>query len=265
MPHDLHSRSRRSRWPPPACGSSSRHRPPARARRPAVRLALDWYPNPDHVGIYTAIYHGDFARAGLNVTPLPPANVSDPMKLIAAGRADIGISYEPELFFAQQQDPPVVAVASIVPTALNSIITTRRQGITTPAGLGAIHRRGRQRRARRLSRHRAAAQRPDPENDVHRVNVGFNLRAGAAVRPASTRSPAASRTSRARSWPPPAPHPVVFPVDRYGVPGYDELVVVVNREKLQTDAGYRPRSRAFVSALRAGTAYARRTLRRRWR
>ena len=60
--------------------------------------------------------------------------MSDPIKLVAAGRADLGISYEPELFFAQQQHAPVVAVAAIVPTALNSIITTE-QGITTPAGL----------------------------------------------------------------------------------------------------------------------------------
>ena len=51
-------------------------------------------------------------------------------------------------------------------------------------------------------------------------------------------------------------HPVVFPVDRYGVPGYDELVVVANSERLASDGGYRHEVRAFVSALAAGTAYA---------
>ena len=49
---------------------------------------------------------------------------------------------------------------------------------------------------------------------------------------------------------------MVFPVDRYGVPRYDELVVVANGERLQTDDGYRHDVRAFVSALAAGTAYA---------
>jgi ABC-type nitrate/sulfonate/bicarbonate transport system substrate-binding protein len=48
----------------------------------------------------------------------------------------------------------------------------------------------------------------------------------------------------------------VFPFDRYGVPRYDELVVVANSERMQGDAGYRHEVRAFVSALAAGTAYA---------
>jgi putative hydroxymethylpyrimidine transport system substrate-binding protein len=85
-----------------------------------VSLQLDWYPNPDHVGLYTAIDRGFFRRAGLDVTPRQPTDVSDPIKLVAAGRTDLGISYEPELFFAQQQHAPVVAVAAIVTTALNS-------------------------------------------------------------------------------------------------------------------------------------------------
>jgi len=33
-----------------------------------VSLQLDWYPNPDHVGLYTAIDRGFFRRAGLDVT-----------------------------------------------------------------------------------------------------------------------------------------------------------------------------------------------------
>ncbi|HEX2587139.1 MAG TPA: ABC transporter substrate-binding protein, partial [Gaiellales bacterium] len=70
----------------------------------AVSLQLDWYPNPDHVGLYTAIDRGLFAGRGLDVTPHQPTDVSDPIKYVAAGRTDLGISYEPELFFAQQKD-----------------------------------------------------------------------------------------------------------------------------------------------------------------
>src|SRR3954454_7438793 len=115
------------------CGAAGASTAPDGATR-EVSLQLDWYPNPDHVGLYTAIDRGFFARQGLSVTPHQPTDVSDPIKYVAAGRTDVGISYEPELFFAQQQHAPVVAVAAIVPTALNSIITTE-QGITTPAGL----------------------------------------------------------------------------------------------------------------------------------
>ena len=93
-----------------------------------VSLALDWYPNADHVGIYTAIDHGFFRRAGLNVTPHAPSDVSDPIRLVAAGTTDLGIDYEPELFYAQQEHVPVVAVASVAPEALSSIIASARAG-----------------------------------------------------------------------------------------------------------------------------------------
>ena len=69
------------------------------------------------------------------MTPRQPSDVSDPVKLVAAGRSDLGISYEPELFFAQQEHAPVVAVAALVPTALNSIIARGGEGIDSPADL----------------------------------------------------------------------------------------------------------------------------------
>src|SRR5205085_12470749 len=92
-------------------------------------------PNPDHVGLFTAIDRGFVQRDRLAVKVRQPGDVSDPVKLVAAGRADLGISYEPELFFAQQQHIPVVAVAAIVPTALNSIIARGGEGIAAPADL----------------------------------------------------------------------------------------------------------------------------------
>src|SRR5436309_3542035 len=52
-------------------------------------------------------------------------------------------------------------------------------------------------------------------------------------------------------------HPVVFPYDRYGVPGYDELVVVANASKLHDDSGYRRAVARFVSALGTATRWAR--------
>ena len=91
--------------------------------------------------------------------------------------------------------------------------------------------------------------------DVHRVTVGFNLLpallAGRVDAIAGGFQNIEGAELAARGL-----HPVVFPVDRYGVPRYDELVVVANGERLQSDDGYRQEVRAFVSALAAGTAYA---------
>jgi putative hydroxymethylpyrimidine transport system substrate-binding protein len=106
-----------------SCGSSGSASNAGSAGEPPQKMTiqLDWYPNPDHVGLYTGIDKGFFAAAGLDVQPISPSDVSDAIKLVAAGRVDLGISYEPELFFAQQQHIPATAVAAMVPTALNSI------------------------------------------------------------------------------------------------------------------------------------------------
>ena len=220
-----------------------------------VTLQLDWYPNPDHVGLYTAIDRGFFRRAGLEVTPRQPSQVSDPIKLVAAGRADLGISYEPELFFAQQQHAPVVAVAAIVPTALNSIIAPGGHGISSPADLrgktiGVDGSDSTDAYVDTVLRSSGV----DPA-DVHKVTVGFNLVPALlsgrvdAVAGAFQNIEGAQLAARGL-------RPVVFPVDRYGVPGYDELVVVANSERLRSDAGYAAITRRFVRALAAGTAYA---------
>ena len=152
--------------------------------RPLTTLSvqLDWYPNPDHVGLYTAIDRGFFRRAGLRVEPHQPSDVSDPIKLVAAGRADLGISYEPELFFAQQQAAPVVAVSALVPQALNSIIARTDAGIHTLADLRGktIGEDGTQSTAAYLDTVLRSAG-LDPGKDVHRVTVGFNLLPGAAL------------------------------------------------------------------------------------
>jgi putative hydroxymethylpyrimidine transport system substrate-binding protein len=78
-------------------------------RSTPVSLTLDWYANADHVGVYAGIDRGFFARAGLAVTARPPSAASDSITLVATGRSDLGISYEPEVFFAQQRHIPVVA------------------------------------------------------------------------------------------------------------------------------------------------------------
>jgi putative hydroxymethylpyrimidine transport system substrate-binding protein len=222
----------------------------------SVSLQLDWYPNPDHVGLYTAIDGGFFERHGLIVKPRQPSDVSDPIKLVAAGRSDLGISYEPELFFAQQHDAPVVAVSAIIPTALNAVIVPGDAGVRTPADLrgktiGVDGSDSTSAYLDAMLRHVGL----DPQHDVHTVNVGFNLLPALlggkvdAIAGGFQNIEGAQLEVRGL-------HPVVFPVDEYGVPTYDELVVVANSDRLKSDAQYRAIVHSFVAALRAGTRYA---------
>ena len=62
-----------------------------------LTVLLDWYVNPDHAPLFVADAQGFFAQQGLDVELIAPANPNDPPKLVAAKKADIAISYQPQL------------------------------------------------------------------------------------------------------------------------------------------------------------------------
>ncbi|HUC08333.1 MAG TPA: ABC transporter substrate-binding protein, partial [Solirubrobacterales bacterium] len=66
-------------------------------------LTLDFYPNPDHAGIYMAQKLGYFEEAGLDLTIQTPSDPAAPIKQVGAGRSDLAISYEPEVILAREQ------------------------------------------------------------------------------------------------------------------------------------------------------------------
>src|SRR3954468_19756844 len=200
---------------------------------------------------------GFFAKRGLDVWVEQPSDVSDPVKLVAAARVDLGISYEPELFFAQQEQAPVVAVAAIVPRALNSLIARGDGGIRTLGDLRGrtIGEDGSKSTAAYLDTMLRSAG-LDPANDVKRVDVGFNLvpallsKKVDAIIGAFQNIEGAQLAARGVD-------PVVLPVDEHGVPRHGELVLIANRDRLRDDAGYRARVRDFTAALREATEWAR--------
>ena len=100
-----------------------------------VNLVLDYLPNADHAGIYAAIAEGEFAAAKLDVKPRTPSDPSAPLKLLASGRADLAISYEPELLLARAQGADLVSVGALVQVPLTSIISLGRKPIRNAAAL----------------------------------------------------------------------------------------------------------------------------------
>ncbi|MGN6380440.1 MAG: ABC transporter substrate-binding protein [Gaiellales bacterium] len=237
--------------------STSPSSPASTAPLQTVSVQLDWYPNPDHVGLYTGMDRGFFSRAGLHVDPVSPSDVSDAIKLVAAGRVDLGISYEPELLFAQQQHIPAVAVAALVPTALNSIIARTDHGIHSVADLRGktIGMDG----SASTSAYLTAVLRKaglNPDTAVNRVNVGFNLvpallsgRVDAII--------GGFQNIEGIQVAQEGVHTAVFPVDHYGVPSYDELVLIANPDRMHSDPAYRGMVARFVRALGQATAWAR--------
>ena len=90
-----------------------------------VTLLLDWFINPDHGPVIIANEKGLFKEAGLEVEIIPPANPSDPPKLVAAGKADIAISYQPQLHMQVHEGLPLVRVGTLVATPLNCLLVLK--------------------------------------------------------------------------------------------------------------------------------------------
>ena len=100
-----------------------------------VSLALDWYPNSNHVGVFEAVEQGFFEDEGLKVKVYTPADPSTILQTVGAGRDDFGISYQPDLLQARSEGIPVVSIMGIVQHPLNSIMALTSSGIESPADL----------------------------------------------------------------------------------------------------------------------------------
>ncbi len=72
---------------------------------------------------------GYFEEAGLDVSIDAPSDPAAPIKLVAAGRSDLAISYEPEVALAHEQGLDVVAIGALVNRPLTSLIWLKKSGI----------------------------------------------------------------------------------------------------------------------------------------
>jgi putative hydroxymethylpyrimidine transport system substrate-binding protein len=105
------------------------------AAQEKLSVLLDWFPNPDHAPLIIAQQQGYFKEQGLDVELIGPADPSEPPKLVAAGKADIAITYEPE--YMQQVDAglPLICIGTLIDRPLNALIALKGNNIKTLADL----------------------------------------------------------------------------------------------------------------------------------
>ncbi len=211
-------------------------------------VMLDFFPNADHAALYSAIAHGDFRTVGLDVRPQVPAEPAEPLKLLAAGKVDMAISYEPEVLLARDQGLRIVSIGALVQRPLTSIIALPGQHVRTVADLAGktVGTAGIAYQAAEL---RTALQTAGVSpSTVKEVNLGFNLvpamlsgKVAATLGGFWNYEAIQLRLLNRR--------PVVIPVDRAGVPSYDELVLVVREDEAHSRG---QDLRAFLQALSQG-------------
>ena len=214
-----------------------------------LTVLLDWFINPDHGPLYVAQERGYFKAAGLLVEFKAPADPNAPPKLVAAGKADLAISYQPQLHIQADRGLPLVRIATLVATPLNSLVVLKEGPIESVRDLkgkkvgfsvGGFE-------DALLSA--MLARQGMTLKDIELINVNFAL-SPALISGKVDAVIGAFRNFELNQLDLKGRAGRAFYVEEEGVPAYDELIVVAN----QKDLG-RPALKKFVAALEAGVQY----------
>ena len=106
------------------------------AKRTKITFILDWTPNTNHTGLYTAQEKGYFDEAGLDVEIVqPPEDGAE--TLVGTGKAQFCIAFQDTMLHAIVGDAkmPLTAVAAVLQHNTSGIISRKGEGIKTPKGL----------------------------------------------------------------------------------------------------------------------------------
>lgn len=214
-----------------------------------ISLVLDWFVNPDHAAIIVAQQKGYFAEQGLEVEIIEPADPSMPPKLVAAGKADLAVDYQPQLQQQVAQGLPLSRIGTLVATPLNSLVVLDNGKINSIADLKG-KKIGYSVSGFEDALLKAMLSSVDlKENDVELINVNWSLSPSllsgqvdaviGAFRNFELNQLALEHQKGKAFFP-----------EEHGVPAYDELILVAHKDKAQ-DA----KISAFLTALEKATIY----------
>lgn len=212
-----------------------------------LTLVLDWYINPDHAPIMVAQQTGAFAAEGLDVNIVPPSDPALPPRLVAAKQADLAITYQPQLHFFADQGLPLMRVGTLINTPLNTLMTLDKT-VKKPADL----------KGKRIGYSVSGIEQATlatmlahdgvNANQVKLVNVNFQL-TSALMTGQVDAVIGGYRNIEALEMKLAGKAPVVLNVEDYGVPAYDELIIVANRDEAHSE-----KIQKFLRALKKGNA-----------
>lgn len=214
-----------------------------------LTLILDWFVNPDHAPIVIAQENGYFADQGLTVEVVAPADPADPPKMVAAGQADLGISYQPQLHLQVAEGLPLVRVGTLVATPLNCLLVLDDGPVQTLADL----------KGKKIGFSVAGVEEALLTAmlkkggltlaDVTLVNVNFSLAPALMSRQVDAVI-GAFRNFELNQMEIEGRPGRCFYLEEEGIPSYDELIYVANPERMDRAAITR-----FLAATELATQY----------
>ena len=214
-----------------------------------MTVLLDWFVNPDHGPIIVAQEKGYFADQGLDVEIIAPADPSDPPKLVAAGQAELAISYQPQLHLQVAEGLPLKRVGTLVATPLNGLLVLEDGPIKEIADLkgGKIGYSVAGVEESVLSV--ILAKHGLSMDDVELVNVNWSL-SPSLMSGQVDAVLGAYRNFELNQMEIENVPGKCFYIEEEGVPTYDELIYVANKDSMDTD-----KIRRFLRATELATQY----------
>ncbi|MDI2112027.1 ABC transporter substrate-binding protein [Commensalibacter nepenthis] len=212
-----------------------------------VTVILDWFLNASHESLLAAQYSGAFQRHGLDVELIAPADPNAPPRLVAAGQADMAISYPIQLGMMVDQHIPLVQVGSLLNQPMDVLITNgniksikdlkgKKIGVAIAGDQQAV-----------LGSMLASAGLS--LSDVQLINVNFQLEQALMTGAVDAVIGAARNYELIDLQQRKFPVSFFYPED-YGVPNYDELIFVARPDKAKD-----PKIARFMMALKEGNDY----------
>jgi putative hydroxymethylpyrimidine transport system substrate-binding protein len=214
-----------------------------------LTVLLDWFVNPDHAPLVIAREGGYFARHGLDVDLIAPADPSAPPRLVAAGQGDIAVDYQPSLMLQVKEGLPLVRFGTLIASPLNCLIVLKDGPVKSVADL----------KGKKIGYSVASFQDAYLDailksggltrQDVTEVNVNFNLVTALLSGQVDAAIDGYRNFELIQLRQEGKPGLAFYPED-HGVPPYDELIYVVARDKAKD-----PRLPRFLAAVKEATAF----------
>lgn len=216
-----------------------------------VTILLDWFLNPDHAALVIAKTQGIFAKYGLEVELIVPSDPSAPPRLVAAGKGDYAVSYQPQLQMMVADKVPLVRVGVLVAQPLNSLVVLADGPIKKIADL----------KGKKIGFSVAGFEEVILAamletyglklSDVTLINVNFNLTAALKSKQVDAVI-GAFRNFELNDLEIEKMKGTAFLVEKHGVPLYDELILVAKKETLDT-----AKTKRLLAALSEATTWLR--------
>lgn len=118
-----------------ACGNSAKKKSDSSSLK-QITVCLDWTPNTNHTGLYTAIDKGYFKKQGLKVKVVQPSD-DGAAQIVGSGKAQFGVDAQDTMAsgLVGKNRVPITAVAAILQHNTSGIISRKEDGITSPKGM----------------------------------------------------------------------------------------------------------------------------------